>query len=147
MQFACVAALVEFTEADEALADQALLGDVFLFMKEGILGCETFNQEEFYIRRLHSLITDFLALMPMKVKQVSVAIRSRIPMCTDKNPTQTFCIFFFRLQVKQLRNRADEDARLVHMSLQMDSELPSSVRKDLEHLMSLVSFFFFFFWK
>lgn len=66
----CCAALVEFTEADEALADQALLGDVFLFMKEGILGCESFSQEEFYIRRLHSLITDFLALMPMKVRLV-----------------------------------------------------------------------------
>lgn len=62
-----VAALVEFTEADEALADQALLGDVFLFMKEGMLGCDNFTQEEFYVRRLHSLITDFLALMPMKV--------------------------------------------------------------------------------
>uniref|UniRef100_A0A672ZUA9 Nucleoporin 205 n=1 Tax=Sphaeramia orbicularis TaxID=375764 RepID=A0A672ZUA9_9TELE len=103
-------ALVEFTEADEALADQALLGDVFLFMKEGILGCESFAQEEFYIRRLHSLITDFLALMPMKVKQ--------------------------------LRNRADEDARLVHMSLQMDSELPSSLRKDLDHLMMLIGEFY-----
>lgn len=42
--------------------------------------------------------------------------------------------------MKQLRNRADEDARLVHMSLQMDSELPSSLRKDLDHLMVLVSF-------
>ncbi|XP_037539378.1 nuclear pore complex protein Nup205 [Nematolebias whitei] len=103
-------ALVEFTEADEALADQALLGDVFLFMKEGILGCEGFAQEEFYIRRLHSLITDFLALMPMKIKQ--------------------------------LRNRADEDARLVHMSLQMDSELPSSLRKDLDHLMILIGEFY-----
>ncbi|KAG7522445.1 nuclear pore complex protein Nup205 [Solea senegalensis] len=103
-------ALVEFTEADEALADQALLGDVFLFMKEGMLGCESFSQEEFYIRRLHSLITDFLALMPMKVKQ--------------------------------LRNRADEDARLVHMSLQMDSELPSSLRKDLDHLMNLIGEFY-----
>uniref|UniRef100_A0A8C3ASK9 Nucleoporin 205 n=1 Tax=Cyclopterus lumpus TaxID=8103 RepID=A0A8C3ASK9_CYCLU len=102
--------LVEFTEADEALADQALLGDVFLFMKQGILGCESFCQEEFYIRRLHSLITDFLALMPMKVKQ--------------------------------LRNRADEDARLVHMSLQMDSELPSSLRKDLDHLMTLIGEFY-----
>ncbi|RXN13415.1 nuclear pore complex protein Nup205 [Labeo rohita] len=30
------AALVEFTEADEALADQALLGGVFLFLTEGI---------------------------------------------------------------------------------------------------------------
>ena len=62
-----VPALVEFTEADEALADLALVGDVFLFMKEGMLGCEGFTQEEFYIRRLHTLITDFLALMPMKV--------------------------------------------------------------------------------
>ncbi|XP_068459501.1 nuclear pore complex protein Nup205 [Clinocottus analis] len=103
-------ALVEFTEADETLADQALLGDVFLFMKEGILNCEGFVQEEFYIRRLHSLITDFLALMPMKVKQ--------------------------------LRNRADEDARLVHMSLQMDSELPPSLRKDLDHLMTLIGEFY-----
>ncbi|KAM6937323.1 nuclear pore complex protein Nup205 [Xenentodon cancila] len=103
-------ALVEFTEADEALADQALLGDVFLFMKEGMLGCESLAEEEFYIRRLHSLITDFLALMPMKVKQ--------------------------------LRNRADEDARLVHMSLQMDSELPSSLRKDLDHLMVLIGEFY-----
>ena len=61
-----IAALVEFTESDEALADLALLGDVFLFMKEGMLGCEGFTQEEFYIRRLHTLITDFLALMPIK---------------------------------------------------------------------------------
>lgn len=66
--FCFCAALVEFTEADEALADQALLGDVFLFMKEGIMGCDGFAQEEFYVRRLHSLITDFLALMPMKVR-------------------------------------------------------------------------------
>ncbi|KAM8860542.1 nuclear pore complex protein Nup205 isoform 2-T2 [Synchiropus picturatus] len=104
------AALVEFTEADEVLADQALLGDVFLFMKEGILDCESFTQEEFYIRRLHSIVTDFLALMPMKVKQ--------------------------------LRNRADEDARLVHISLQMDGEPPSSLRKDLDHLMILIGEFY-----
>lgn len=72
--FVCLyfAALVEFTEADEALADQAILGDVFLFMKEGMLGCESFSQEEFYIRRLHSLITDFLALMPMKVRDATL---------------------------------------------------------------------------
>lgn len=49
-------------------------------------------------------------------------------------------IFLLSLQVKQLLNRADEDARLVHMSLQMDSELPASLRKDLDHLMILVGF-------
>lgn len=68
----CCAALLEFTESDEALTDQALLGDVFLFMKEGILGCESFSNDEFHIRRLHSLITDFLALMPMKVSDALV---------------------------------------------------------------------------
>ncbi|XP_073785134.1 nuclear pore complex protein Nup205 isoform X2 [Danio rerio] len=104
------AALVEFTEADEALADQALLGGVFLFLTEGVLGSDGFSQEEFYTRRLHSLITDFLALMPMKVKQ--------------------------------LRNRADEDARLIHMALQMGSEPPSSLRKDLDHLMILIGEFY-----
>ncbi|XP_016130113.1 nuclear pore complex protein Nup205 isoform X2 [Sinocyclocheilus grahami] len=104
------AALVEFTEADEALADQALLGGVFLFLTEGILGSDDFSQEEFYTRRLHSLITDFLALMPVKVKQ--------------------------------LRNRADEDARLIHMALQMGSEPPSSLRKDLDHLMILIGEFY-----
>ncbi|XP_067246200.1 nuclear pore complex protein Nup205 [Chanodichthys erythropterus] len=104
------AALVEFTEADEALADQALLGGVFLFLTEGILGSDGFRQEEFYTRRLHSLITDFLALMPLKVKQ--------------------------------LRNRADEDARLIHMALQMGSEPPSSLRKDLDHLMILIGEFY-----
>ncbi|KAL1257028.1 hypothetical protein QQF64_012573 [Cirrhinus molitorella] len=104
------AALVEFTEADEALADQALLGGVFLFLTEGILGSDGFSQEEFYTRRMHSLITDFLALMPMKVKQ--------------------------------LRNRADEDARLIHMALQMGSEPPSSLRKDLDHLMILIGEFY-----
>uniref|UniRef100_A0A8B9L911 Nucleoporin 205 n=1 Tax=Astyanax mexicanus TaxID=7994 RepID=A0A8B9L911_ASTMX len=103
------AGLVEFTEADEALADQALLGGVFLFLTEGILGSEGFHQEEFYTRRLHALITDFLALMPMKVKQ--------------------------------LHNRADEDARLIHMALQMGSE-PPSLRKDLEHLMILIGEFY-----
>ncbi|XP_035283099.1 nuclear pore complex protein Nup205 isoform X1 [Anguilla anguilla] len=104
------AALVEFTEGDETLADQALLDSVFLFLTEGVLSCEAFVQEEFYVRRLHSLITDFLALMPMKVKQ--------------------------------LRNRADEDARLVHMALQMGSEPPTSLRRDLDHLMILIGEFY-----
>ncbi|XP_056621541.1 nuclear pore complex protein Nup205 isoform X1 [Triplophysa dalaica] len=104
------AALVEFTETDEALVDQAMLGGVFLFLTEGMLGSDGFSQEEFYTRRFHSIITDFLALMPMKIKQ--------------------------------LRNRADEDARLIHMALQMGSEPPSSLRRDLEHLMILIGEFY-----
>uniref|UniRef100_A0A4W5RL30 Nucleoporin 205 n=1 Tax=Hucho hucho TaxID=62062 RepID=A0A4W5RL30_9TELE len=95
-------ALAEFTEADEALADQALLGGVFLFMTEGMLGCEGFTHDEFYTRRLHSLITDFLALMPMKV---SNATSFTLWLCIGNEP-------------------------------------PSSLRKDLDHLMILIGEFY-----
>lgn len=101
-----VTALAEFTEADEAMAELAIADNVFLFLTESVVVSENFYQEEFYIRRIHNLITDFLALMPMKVKQ--------------------------------LRNRADEDARIIHMSMQMGNEPPISLRRDLEHLMLLI---------
>ncbi|XP_049630227.1 nuclear pore complex protein Nup205 [Suncus etruscus] len=101
-----VTALAEFTEADEAMAELAITDNVFLFLTESVVVSDNFYQEEFYIRRIHNLITDFLALMPMKVKQ--------------------------------LRNRADEDARMIHMSVQMGNEPPISLRKDLEHLMLLI---------
>jgi hypothetical protein len=60
-------ALAEFTEADEAMAELAVADNVFLFLTESVVVSESFYQEEFYIRRTHNLITDFLALMPMKV--------------------------------------------------------------------------------
>ncbi|XP_048463946.1 nuclear pore complex protein Nup205 [Rhincodon typus] len=99
-------ALTEFTEADEMIANMAISQNAFLFLTDAVVRAEGLHQDEFYIRRIHSLITDFLTLMPMKVKQ--------------------------------LRNRADEDARIIHMSLQMGSEPPSTVRRDLEHLMLLI---------
>ncbi|CAO2603172.1 Nuclear pore complex protein Nup205, partial [Lemmus lemmus] len=101
-----VTALAEFTEADEAIAELAIADSVFLFLTESVVLSENFYQEEFYIRRTHNLITDFLAFMPMKVKQ--------------------------------LKNRADEDARMIHMSIQMGNEPPISLRRDLEHLMLLI---------
>uniref|UniRef100_A0A674IJU7 Nucleoporin 205 n=2 Tax=Terrapene triunguis TaxID=2587831 RepID=A0A674IJU7_9SAUR len=106
-QLSDVTALAEFTEADEAMAELAIADDVFLFLTESVVGSENFYQEEFYIRKIHNLVTDFLALMPMKVKQ--------------------------------LRNRADEDARMIHMSMQMGNEPPVSLRRDLEHLMLLIA--------
>ncbi|XP_030404304.1 nuclear pore complex protein Nup205 [Gopherus evgoodei] len=106
-QLSDVTALAEFTEADEAMAELAIADDVFLFLTESVVGSENFYQEEFYIRKIHNLVTDFLALMPMKVKQ--------------------------------LRNRADEDARMIHMSMQMGNEPPISLRRDLEHLMLLIA--------
>ncbi|XP_008936195.1 PREDICTED: nuclear pore complex protein Nup205 [Merops nubicus] len=106
-QLSDVTALAEFTEADEAMAELAVADNVFLFLTESVVGSENFYQEEFYIRKIHNLVTDFLALMPMKVKQ--------------------------------LRNRADEDARMIHMSIQMGNDPPISLRRDLEHLMLLVA--------
>ncbi|OXB65170.1 hypothetical protein ASZ78_005286 [Callipepla squamata] len=106
-QFSDVTALAEFTEADEATAELAVADNVFLFLTESVVGSENFYQEEFYIRKIHNLVTDFLALMPMKVKQ--------------------------------LRNRADEDARMIHMSIQMGNDPPISLRRDLEHLMLLIA--------
>lgn len=63
----CCPALAEFTEADEAMAELAVADNVFLFLTESVVGSENFYQEEFYIRKIHNLVTDFLALMPMKV--------------------------------------------------------------------------------
>ncbi|XP_069084056.1 nuclear pore complex protein Nup205 [Pleurodeles waltl] len=102
-----IGALAEFTEADETMVEYAIRGNSFLFLTDSVVGSESFFQEEFYIRRIHSLITDFLALMPMKVKQ--------------------------------LRNRAEEDARMIHMSIQMGNESPPPLQRDLEHLMLLVA--------
>ncbi|XP_021119102.1 nuclear pore complex protein Nup205 [Heterocephalus glaber] len=62
-----VTALAEFTEADETMAELAVADNVFLFLTESVVATENFYQEEFYLRRTHNLITDFLALMPMKV--------------------------------------------------------------------------------
>uniref|UniRef100_UPI00358F7403 nuclear pore complex protein Nup205 isoform X2 n=1 Tax=Myxine glutinosa TaxID=7769 RepID=UPI00358F7403 len=98
------AALGEFIEADEAMLDLALSGGVFLFLRESVITTEAFYQDDFYIRRVHALITDFIALMPLKVKQ--------------------------------LRNRADEEARIMIMNVQMGSETPQGCC-DLEQLMML----------
>lgn len=49
------------------MAELAVADNVFLFLTESVVGSENFYQEEFYIRKIHNLITDFLALMPMKV--------------------------------------------------------------------------------
>uniref|UniRef100_A0A8C9F1M6 Nucleoporin 205 n=1 Tax=Pavo cristatus TaxID=9049 RepID=A0A8C9F1M6_PAVCR len=73
-QLSDVTALAEFTEADEAMAELAVADNVFLFLTESVVGSENFYQEEFYIRKIHNLVTDFLALMPMKVSFFSANI-------------------------------------------------------------------------
>ena len=53
---------------DELFMDLALDGGVFHSRPDLLLSAV--GGEEFYLRRLHSLLTDFLALMPLRIKEL-----------------------------------------------------------------------------
>ena len=50
--------------------DMALENRVFHSLPGLILSAAAFAKEEFYQRRLHTIITDFLTLMPLKIKKL-----------------------------------------------------------------------------
>ena len=50
--------------------DLALEGRVFHNLPPLLLNSPCVREQEFYLRRLHALLTDFLALMPLKVKEL-----------------------------------------------------------------------------
>ncbi|XP_002740701.1 nuclear pore complex protein Nup205 [Saccoglossus kowalevskii] len=60
----------DYIEEDEAVIDVALSSGVFQFMKNSIIASKTFHNEEFYVRCLHALVTDFIIQMPLKVKEL-----------------------------------------------------------------------------
>lgn len=55
---------------DEAIMDAALENRLFHLLPEVILPNPLMLKEEFYHRRMHQLITDFIVLMPLKVKEL-----------------------------------------------------------------------------
>ncbi len=57
-------------EDDEAVMDLALEDRIFHHLPSCILASDSLGTEEYYLRRLHQLLTDFLVLMPMKVKEL-----------------------------------------------------------------------------
>ncbi|XP_035827391.1 nuclear pore complex protein Nup205 [Aplysia californica] len=57
-------------EDDERLIDLALEGSVFYFLSNSVVACQNFHTEEFYLRRLHGLISDFIYQMPLKTKEL-----------------------------------------------------------------------------
>ncbi|XP_063238890.1 nuclear pore complex protein Nup205 [Bacillus rossius redtenbacheri] len=59
-----------FLDEDEVLVDTALELKVFDFLHSTFLGNATFFKEEYYLRRLHVLLTDLILLMPLKVKEL-----------------------------------------------------------------------------
>jgi len=57
-------------EDDEAFMDLALEARVFHVLPDLIFSSPAFAREEFYQRRLHALTTDFINLMPLKIKEL-----------------------------------------------------------------------------
>ncbi|XP_076547849.1 nuclear pore complex protein Nup205 isoform X1 [Osmia lignaria lignaria] len=62
--------LLNITTEDERLLETALSNKCFHFMAEVLFKNKIIYYEEFYIRYFHSLISDFILLMPMKVKEL-----------------------------------------------------------------------------
>lgn len=60
----------EISEEDENIVDFAIESKVFEFLNRTFLENSLIYQEEFYIRRLHQLITDFIVLMPLKTREL-----------------------------------------------------------------------------
>ncbi|XP_014204256.1 nuclear pore complex protein Nup205 [Copidosoma floridanum] len=58
------------TKEDEILVEAALCNKAFQFATEVLFKSKNLYYEEFYIRCFHSLISDFILLMPLKVKEL-----------------------------------------------------------------------------
>ncbi|XP_060810669.1 nuclear pore complex protein Nup205 [Amyelois transitella] len=62
----------ELLDQDEMLVDAAIDGKVFEYLDEAILSTDFVCKEEYYQRRLHNLITDFIVLMHSKLMEMRV---------------------------------------------------------------------------
>ncbi|XP_078046128.1 nuclear pore complex protein Nup205 isoform X1 [Augochlora pura] len=62
--------LINITNEDERLLEAALSNKCFHFMAEVLFKNKSIYYEEFYIRYFHTLISDFILLMPLKVKDL-----------------------------------------------------------------------------
>ncbi|XP_059473287.1 nuclear pore complex protein Nup205 [Neocloeon triangulifer] len=90
---------------DDELLIGAALDDnlVFEFLYSRMLSHSAFAKEEFYVRRMHTLFTDLLILMPMKVKE--------------------------------MRNFADEAAKVMSAYIHEGLQPPKTLPHHFEHLM------------
>lgn len=58
------------TKEDEILVEAALSNKAFHFAAEVLFKSKYLHFEEFYVRYFHTLISDFILLMPLKVKEL-----------------------------------------------------------------------------
>ncbi|XP_031849346.1 nuclear pore complex protein Nup205 isoform X2 [Nomia melanderi] len=61
---------LNITNEDERLLEAALSNKCFHFMAEVLFKNKSVYYEEFYIRYFHTLVSDFILLMPLKVKDL-----------------------------------------------------------------------------
>lgn len=69
-QWPNVVGAVEVLEEDEGVLDLAVDESVFGFLRYCVVGSSSFHQEEYFVQRLHSLVTGFIVKMPLKVKEL-----------------------------------------------------------------------------
>ncbi|GBP17317.1 Nuclear pore complex protein Nup205 [Eumeta japonica] len=62
----------ELLDQDEALVDAAIDAKVFEYLDEAVLSSELIVKEEYYQKRLHSLMTDFIVLQHSKLMEMRV---------------------------------------------------------------------------
>lgn len=55
---------------DEVLIDECIEKKVFDHFTKLIVNCRCLGEEEFFIRRVHVILSDFVGLMPLKVKEL-----------------------------------------------------------------------------
>ena len=61
-----------FTDLEFTLIDKAMKANIFDVLTLSVLSNEMFYTEEFLVRRMHYLITDFIVEMPRTIKQMKV---------------------------------------------------------------------------
>ena len=55
---------------DEILIDECIEKKVFDHFTKLVVSCRCLGEEEFFIRRVHVILSDFVGLMPLKVKDL-----------------------------------------------------------------------------
>ncbi|XP_077562153.1 nuclear pore complex protein Nup205 [Haemaphysalis longicornis] len=64
------ASLGSCIEDDERLADAAIEAQVFAALRKRVVRSPMLHREEFFVKRLHALLADFVTLMPLKLKEL-----------------------------------------------------------------------------
>ncbi|XP_054717049.1 nuclear pore complex protein Nup205-like [Uloborus diversus] len=65
-----VGKISECLEDDEKTIDTAIENNCFQSFRNLIVKSSIFHNQEFFVKRIHNIITDFIVLMPLKIKEL-----------------------------------------------------------------------------